>query len=67
MFYVAYQRIHAKPGNMTAGTDKKTADGMSVDKVNKLIDSLKNETYSPKPARRVYIPKKNIRIRCCGN
>ena len=51
MFYVAYQRIHAKPGNMTAGTDKKTADGMSVDKVNKLIDSLKNETYSPKPAK----------------
>ena len=66
MFYVAYQRIHAKPGNMTAGTDKKTADGMSVDKVNKLIDSLKNETYSPKPARRVYIPKKNGKKRPLG-
>ena len=66
MFYVAYQRIHAKPGNMTAGTDKRTADGMSVDKVNKLIDSLKNETYSPKPARRVYIPKKNGKKRPLG-
>ena len=31
MFYVAYQRIYAKPGNMTPGSDGKTIDGMSVD------------------------------------
>ena len=29
MFLVAYQRIHAKPGNMTPGTDGQTEDGMS--------------------------------------
>ena len=59
MFLVAYQRIHAKPGNMTPGTDRQTEDGMSIDKVHALIDSLKSEVYSPKPARRVYIPKKS--------
>ena len=32
MFLVAYQRIHAKPGNMTPGTDGQTEDGMSIDK-----------------------------------
>ena len=47
MFYVAYQRIHAKPGNMTAGTDKKTADGMSVDKVNKLMPALRMRPTVP--------------------
>ena len=66
MFLVAYQRIHAKPGNMTPGTDRQTEDGMSIDKVHALIDSLKSEVYSPKPARRVYIPKKSGKLRPLG-
>ncbi len=66
MFLVAYQRIHAKPGNMTPGTDGKTEDGMSIDMVHALIDSLKSEVYSPKPAKRVYIPKKNGKMRPLG-
>ena len=33
MFLVAYQRIHAKPGNMTPGTDGQTEDGMSIDNI----------------------------------
>ena len=48
MFLVAYQRIHAKPGNMTPGTDGQTEDGMSIDKIHALIDSLKSEVYRPK-------------------
>ena len=59
MFFVAYQRIYAKQGNMTAGTDGKTIDGMSLQRIESLIMSLKSEAYKPKPARRVYIPKKN--------
>lgn len=37
MFHVAYQRIYAKPGNMTPGTDGKTEDGMSLERIDKLI------------------------------
>lgn len=59
MFYVAYQRIYAKQGNMTPGTDGKTIDQMSIQRIESLIASLKNETYQPNPAKRVYIPKKN--------
>ena len=44
MFYVAYERIYAKPGNMTAGTDGKTVSGMSIERIEQLIESLKNET-----------------------
>ena len=31
-YLLAYQRIQAKPGNMTAGTDGKTIDGMGMAK-----------------------------------
>lgn len=58
-FYVAYNKIYANEGNMTAGTDEKTIDGMSLERIDKLIESLRDESYIPKPARRVYIPKKN--------
>lgn len=66
MFYVAYQNIYAKQGNMTKGMDGKTADRMSIDRIECLIDSLRNETYQPHPVRRVYIPKKNGKKRPLG-
>lgn len=66
MFYTAYQRIHAKPGNMTPGTDGKTIDQMSIERIEKLIADLKSEVYSPNPARRIYIPKKNGKLRPLG-
>lgn len=66
MYYIAYQNIYAKAGNMTAGTDGKTADQMSISRIEKLIESLKNETYQPKPSRRVYIPKRNGKMRPLG-
>lgn len=66
MFYTAYQRIYAKQGNMTSGTDGKTIDQMSIQRIDNLIVSLKNETYKPHPAKRVYIPKKNGKKRPLG-
>ncbi|KKB47237.1 MULTISPECIES: reverse transcriptase/maturase family protein [Bacteroidales] len=66
MFYVAYQRIYAKEGNMTKGTDGQNIDNMSLKRIEKLIDTLKNETYQPQPSKRVYIPKKNGKKRPLG-
>lgn len=66
MFSVAYQRIYAKQGNMTPGTDGKTIDEMSLERIERLIASLKDESYQPHPARRVYIPKKNGKKRPLG-
>ncbi|MEC5261203.1 reverse transcriptase domain-containing protein [Bacillus amyloliquefaciens] len=66
-FYLkAYAKIYAKPGNMTKGSDGKTIDGFSHKRIDSLIDSLKNETYQPKPSRRVYIPKSNGKKRPLG-
>jgi group II intron reverse transcriptase/maturase len=66
MYYAAYQRINAKVGNMTPGADGTTIDSMSLTRIDKLIDALKDETYQPQPARRVYIPKKNGKKRPLG-
>jgi group II intron reverse transcriptase/maturase len=59
MFYIAYQHIYAKQSNMAPGTDGRTVDQMSIQRIESLIESLRDETYKPQPARRVYIPKKN--------
>ena len=66
IFYAAYQRIYAKQGNMTSGMDGKTIDQMSVLRIDNLIVSLRDESYKPHPARRVYIPKKNGNKRPLG-
>lgn len=66
MFYVAYQRIYAKEGNMTKGSDGQNIDNMSLKRIEKLIDTLKDETYQPQPSKRVYIPKKNGKKRPLG-
>jgi len=66
MYYVAYQRIYAKPGNMTPGADGQTIDQMNLNRIEKLITSLKDESYQPQPSRRVYIPKKNGKMRPLG-
>ncbi len=66
-FYLqAYYNIYAKPGNMTAGADGQTVDGMGMERIGKLIARLKDHSYQPHPARRTYIKKKNGKLRPLG-
>ncbi|WP_312354219.1 group II intron reverse transcriptase/maturase [Aminipila sp.] len=65
-YLLAYQNIYANEGNMTKGTDGKTIDAMSLKRIDKLIESLKSESYQPNPSRRTYIPKKNGKMRPLG-
>ena len=51
---------------MTAGSDGKTIDGMSMKRIETLIEKLKDFSYQPKPARRTYIPKANGKTRPLG-
>ncbi len=44
---------------MTPGVNGETADGMSMEKIERIIDALRHERYRFSPVRRVYIPKKN--------
>lgn len=65
-YLLAYQRIQAKQGNMTAGSDGETIDGMGMKRIESLIERLKDYSYQPKPARRTYIPKANGKMRPLG-
>ena len=58
-YLLAYKNIAASKGSMTAGADKMTLDGMSMDRIERLIAKLKDHSYQPTPARREYIAKKN--------
>lgn len=39
---------------------------MSLQRINKVIASLRDESYKPNPAKRIYIPKKNGKKRPLG-
>ena len=58
LYLKAYGRIYRNAGAMTHGITDETADGMSLEKIDTIIDALRHERYHWKPARRVWIPKK---------
>ena len=63
---VAYTNIYANNGAVTQGIDNNTLDGMCRDRIENLINLLKDGRFKPKPVRRVYIPKKNGKRRPLG-
>jgi len=59
-FYLeAYNNIYANAGSMTAGSDGATMSNMSLSRINKIIETMKDHSYTPNPARREYIKKKH--------
>ena len=66
LYLLAYGRIYSNKGAMTPGVTGETADGMSMEKMERIIDALRHERYRFSPVRRVYIPKKNGKLRPLG-
>ena len=66
LYLLAYGRIYANQGAMTPGTSAETADGMSEDKIDQIIEAMRHERYRFNPVRRTYIPKKNGKSRPLG-
>ena len=66
LYLKAYGRIYANHGAMTPGATSETADGMSEEKIEAIIEAMRHERYRFSPAQRKYIPKKNGKLRPLG-
>ena len=66
LYLRAYGRLYSNQGAMTKGTTAETVDGMSLAKIDQIIDALRYERFRWTPVRRVNIPKPNGTTRPLG-
>jgi len=67
LFLAAYAKLYANKGATTAGVDPNdTVDGMSLERIDHILEKLKMGTYQWQPVRRVHINKKNGKKRPLG-
>ncbi len=66
VYICAYEKIKSNKGAVTHSSDNSSLDGMSMNRIDSLIDMIKTEKWQPRPARRVYIPKGNGKLRPLG-
>ncbi len=66
LYLLAYGRIYANKGAMTRGVSQETVDGMSLGKIDRIVEAMRFERYRFRPVRRVLIPKKNGKMRPLG-
>ena len=66
LYLRAYARLYPNQGAMTKGSTNETVDGMSLEKIDTLIEAVRYERYRWTPVRRTYIPKRNGKRRPLG-
>jgi len=66
LYLRAYGRIYHNDGAMTRGVTEETVDGMSLARIDAIIDLIRHERYRWTPVRRVMIPKANGKERPLG-
>lgn len=52
LYLMAYGRIYSNKGAMTPGVTQETVDGMSLDKIGRIIDAVRHERYRFSPVKR---------------
>lgn len=66
LYLLAYRKLYSNAGAMTPGVTGETVDGMSLEKVESIINLVRSERYRWAPVRRTYIPKQNGKRRPLG-
>jgi len=66
LYLSAYGKLYRNKGALTPGTTSETVDGMTLAKIDIIIEALRRERYRWAPARRVMIPKRNGKLRPLG-
>ena len=63
---LARERIAGNAGAQTPGVDRQTLANITNTEIIRLSEELASAKYQPQPVRRVYIPKKNGKLRPLG-
>jgi group II intron reverse transcriptase/maturase len=58
MYLRAYTRLYKNDGAMTPGITEETVDGMSMERIAKIIEAIRHERWPWNPVRRIEIPKR---------
>ena len=66
MYLRAYAKLYKNDGAMTPGITEETVDGMSQEKIARIIEAIRYERWQWTPVRRVEIPKSNGKMRPLG-
>jgi group II intron reverse transcriptase/maturase len=59
LYLSAYAKLYSNDGAMTPGITAETADGMSLARIERIIEALRYERYRWTPVRRIHIDKKH--------
>src|SRR5260370_27195979 len=65
-YFEAYARLYSNEGAMRPDTTGVTVDGLSREKINTMIGLIRQERWLWAPVKRVYIPKRNAKVRPLG-
>jgi len=57
LYQLAYAETYSNTGATTKGSDGTSLDGMSLDRIDKIIEKVRKEQYEWTPVKRTYIPK----------
>ena len=63
MYLVAYSKLYRNAGALTPGTEDDTVDGMSIERIQRIIEQLRYERFRFRPSQRTRIPKKSGGLR----
>jgi group II intron reverse transcriptase/maturase len=66
LYQLAWGKLYANKGALTPGAGGDTAEGMSLEKINSVIELMRFERFRFTPVRRVQIPKKKGGTRPLG-
>lgn len=66
LYLAAYAKLYRNEGALTNGTDAETIDGMSLERIDHIIEDIRHERFRFAPSRRIWIDKKNGQKRPLG-
>ena len=66
LYLASYAKLYRNDGATTKGTQDETIDGMNLNRIRAIVNDIRSERFKFSPARRVWVNKKNGKMRPLG-